>query len=175
MKKYLSLILALCLCLALCACSGGDTDTDKDADKGSVYSPDYGELYFVSGDLKFGVMDYADEVMNSLGSPSGSFENQSCAYQGTDMVYYYDGFELTTHELDGKDRVIGIKLTDDTVQTPQGLKIGMSKADCESVLDELGGEMSGATVYKATCGSTALVIGFGTDNCISSIEYAVLA
>lgn len=173
MKKYLSLILALMLCFALCACSGGDTDTDKGSDGDSSYSPDYGELYFASGDVKFGVMDLADEVMDSLGSPSGSFEDQSCAYQGTDTVYYYDGFELTTHELDGENRVIGVKLTDDTVQTPQGLKIGMSMDDCQDIFDELGGEMSGATVYKASCGSTVLIVGFGPDSCITSIEYAV--
>lgn len=175
MKKIISVLLALMLCFALGACSGDGTDTGTDNGKNNDYTPDYGELYFVSGDLKFGVMDDALSVMDALGEPSGCFENQSCAYQGTDMVYYYDGFELTTHELDGVDRVIGIKLTDDTVSTPQGLKVGMNRNDCESILNDLGGEMSGATVYTAKCGSTALVVGFGSDNCISSIEYAVIA
>lgn len=174
MKKFISILLAVLMCLALCACGGNEGETDK-GDKKDDYSPDYGELYFASGDFKFGVMDYADDVMQKLGSPSGSFENQSCAYQGTDTVYYYDGFELTVHELDGADRVIGVKLTDDTVQTPQGLKIGMSKADCESILNDIGGEMNGATVYTAKTGSTALVVGFGSDNCISSIEYTVIS
>ncbi len=172
MKKFISILLALSLCFVLCAC-GGDDGGSGDKDKGGDYSPDYGELCFASGDLKFGIMDYADEVMDALGSPSGSFEDQSCAYQGTDTVYYYDGFELTTHELDGKNRVIGVTLTDDTVQTPQGLKIGMSMDDCQGIFDELGGEMSGATVYKASCGSTVLIVGFGPDSCVSSIEYAV--
>lgn len=174
MKKFVSILLAVLMCLALCACSGNESETDK-GNKKDDYSPDYGELYFASGDFKFGVMDEADAVMDKLGEPDGSFENQSCAYQGTDMVYYYDGFELTVHNLDGVDRVIGVKLSDDTVQTPQGLKIGMSKDDCESILNDLGGEMSGATVYKATCGSTALVVGFGSDNTVSSIEYAVIS
>lgn len=172
MKKTISVLLALMLCFALCAC-GGDDDSGKN-NPNDDYTPDYGELYFASGDFKFGIMDKADDVMDKLGEPSGSFENQSCAYQGTDMVYYYDGFELTAHELDGVDRVIGIKLSDDTVQIPQGLKIGMSYSDCESILNDIGGEMSG-TVYTAKVGSTALVVGFGSDNCISSIEYAVIS
>lgn len=174
MKRLVCVLLAVLMCFALCACGGDEGKTDLDTGK-TDYTPDYGELYFASGDFKFGVLDEADAVMDKLGEPDGSFENQSCAYQGTDMVYYYDGFELTVHNLDGVDRVIGVKLSDDTVQTPQGLKIGMSKDACESILSELGGEMSGATVYKATCGSTALVVGFGSDNTISSIEYAVIS
>lgn len=171
MKKTISILLALMLCISLCAC-GGDGESDV---KNNNYSPDYGELYFASGDFKFGVMDYADDVIDALGSPSGTFENDSCAYQGKDTVYYYDGFEVTVHKLDGVDRVIGIKLTDDTVSIPQGLVIGMSQADCTDILDNIGGEMNGATVYTAKTGSTALVIGFGTDACINSIEYAVIS
>ena len=107
--------------------------------------------------------------------PSGSFENESCAYQGKDTVYYYDGFELTVHKLDGDDRIIGVKLTDDTVQTPQGLLIGMSETDCASVIDGLGGEKTGATVYTVKAGSTALIVGIGSDATVSSIEFAVIS
>ena len=175
MKKILSILLVICMALSVCACSGGDSDAPQKGSDRESYSPDYGELYYEANGIKFGIMDYADEVMEKLPEPSGSFENESCAYQGKDTVYYYDGFELTVHKLDGDDRIIGVKLTDDTVQTPQGLLIGMSETDCASVIDGLGGEKTGATVYTVKAGSTALIVGIGSDATVSSIEFAVIS
>ena len=173
MKKMIAILLSVLTVLCMCACSKDEPRTETKTDD---YTPDYGELYYASGDTKFGIMDPAEEVLNALGEPvNGTFESDSCAYQGKDTVYYYDGFELTVHKLDGDDRIIGVKLTDDTVQTPQGLLIGMSETDCASVIDGLGGEKTGATVYTVKAGSTALIVGIGSDATVSSIEFAVIS
>ena len=173
MKRIITVILAVMCALALCACS--DNGDGTKAQTKTEYKPDYGELYYASDDVKFGILDAADEVLSALGEPVSTFESNSCAYQGKDTVYYYDGFELTVHKLDGDDRIIGVKLTDDTVQTPQGLLIGMSETDCASVIDGLGGEKTGATVYTVKTGSTALIVGIGSDATVSSIEFAVIS
>lgn len=88
MKKILSILLVICMALSVCACSGGDSDDPQKGSDRESYSPDYGKLYYEANGVKFGIMDYADEVMEKLPEPSGSFENESCAYQGKDTVYY---------------------------------------------------------------------------------------
>lgn len=170
MKKLTVLILAALMVFALCACSNGDGDDGKTAD----YTPDYGELYYASGDAKFGIMDPADSVLSALGDPDSTFESNSCAYQGKDKFYYYDGFELLVNDVDGTERVTGITVADDTVQTPQGVKIGMSIDDALALMEGMEYAQAGDT-YKFTVGSTLLRFQVGEDNTIVAIEYSVAA
>ena len=92
MKRIITVILAVMCALALCACS--DNGDGTKAQTKTEYKPDYGELYYASGDVKFGILDAADEVLSALGEPVSTFESNSCAYQGKDKFYYYDGFEI---------------------------------------------------------------------------------
>ena len=90
----------------------------------------------------------------ALGTPIGSFEADSCAYIGKDLFYYYPGFELTVNEVEGVDRITAITVADDTVTTPQGLRI---YDDEEKLLDVLGGtEENGVYTYES--GKTILLI-----------------
>ena len=132
MKKMIAILLSVLTLFAVCACSKGEPRTETKTDD---YTPDYGELYYASGDTKFGIMDPAEEVLNALGEPvNGTFESDSCAYQGKDYFYYYDGFEVMVNDVDGVKRITGITVADDTVQTPQGLKIGMKLEDAQALL-----------------------------------------
>lgn len=133
MKKITALVLAMLMTLALCACGGDDAPSGAETGKDD-YSPDYGELYYVSGEVKFGIMDPAEEVLDALGEPQGTFESDSCAYQGKDMFYYYDGFEVMVNDVDGTLRITGITLADDTVSNPQGVKIGMDMDEALSLM-----------------------------------------
>ena len=81
MKKILSILLVICMALSVCACSGGGSDDPQKGSDRESYSPDYGKLYYEANGVKFGIMDYADEVMEKLPEPSGSFENESCAVE----------------------------------------------------------------------------------------------
>ncbi|MDO4816401.1 MAG: hypothetical protein Q4A83_07370 [Bacillota bacterium] len=172
MKKTIAFLLALMMLFALCAC-GGDSDNSDNKKENESYEPDYGELYYEAEGLKFGIMDFADAVLDSLGEPDGTFESESCAYQGKDYFYYYDGFEVMANEIDGNMRITGITVADDTVQNPQGVKIGM---DIEEALSLMGdGYTQSGSVYKYIVGSTLLMIKAGDDNCVSAIEYAVAA
>lgn len=171
MKKITALVLAMLMTLALCACGGETPGTEIGGETG--YTPDYGELYFASGEVKFGIMDPAQEVLDALGEPQGTFESDSCAYQGKDMFYYYDGFEVMVNDVDGVKRITGITVADDTVQTPQGLKIGMKLEDAQALLT--GEYKQVGDVYKYTQGSTVLKLAVGDDGTLTAIEYAVAA
>ena len=171
MKKTTAIILAVITLLALCACG---TAAPREEGSKEEYTPDYGELYYASGDTKFGIMDPAEEVLNALGEPvNGTFESDSCAYQGKDYFYYYDGFEVMVNDVDGVKRITGITVADDTVQTPQGLKIGMKLEDAQALLT--GEYKQVGDVYKYTQGSTVLKLAVGDDGTLTAIEYAVAA
>ena len=171
MKKTTAIILAAITLLALCACG---TAAPREEGSKKEYTPDYGELYYASNDIKFGIMDPAEEVLNALGEPvNGTFESDSCAYQGKDYFYYYDGFEVMVNDVDGVKRITGITVADDTVQTPQGLKIGMKLEDAQALLT--GEYKQVGDVYKYTQGSTVLKLAVGDDGTLTAIEYAVAA
>ena len=171
MKKTTAIILAAITLLALCACG---TASPREEGSKKEYTPDYGELYYASDDTKFGIMDPAEKVLEALGEPvNGTFESDSCAYQGKDYFYYYDGFEVMVNDVDGTKRITGITVADDTVQTPQGVRIGMKLEDAQKLTgDEF--KQVGA-VYKYTDGSTVLKLAVGEDGTLTAIEYAVAA
>jgi hypothetical protein len=72
----------------------------------------------------------AAPIVKSLGEPMDYFEAASCAFQGLDKQYYYNGFELGTYPKGNQDFVSYINFQDDTVSTDQGIALG-------STLDEL--------------------------------------
>ena len=55
MKKFIAIILAALCVFALCACGNDGGSGDNDPNKTAEYKPDYGELYYASGEGKFGM------------------------------------------------------------------------------------------------------------------------
>ena len=165
MMKKASVILIAVMLLMLCACGAEEPQPSEEPEIEAAYD----KLYFASGDVKFGIFDDADSVISALGEPQGTFEADSCAYQGKDYFYYYDGFELTANDVDGKMLITGIRVSDDTVKTPQGIYIGMAVDEALELLDceyEQSGE-----VYRVSEGSTVLLLNVGDDGTLSAIEY----
>ncbi len=129
------------------------------------------DLYFESRGVRIEPMMAADEVLLALGQPIGTFEADSCAYIGKDIFYYYPGFELTVNEVDGQNVITAIAVVDDTVVTPQGLRI---RDEEEKLLSLLGGtEENGVYTYQSS--QTLLLIqvkDFGDDvRRIATMEY----
>ena len=171
MKKMIAILLSVVTVLCMCACSKDEPRTETKTDD---YTPDYGELYYASNDIKFGIMDPAEKVLEALGEPvNGTFESDSCAYQGKDYFYYYDGFEVMVNDVDGTKRITGITVADDTVQTPQGVRIGMKLEDAQKLMGDEFKQIG--DVYKYTEGSTVLKLAVGEDGTLTAIEYAVAA
>ena len=128
-------------------------------------------LYFEGKGVRLEPMMEAAPVLQALGAPIGTFEADSCAYLGKDLYYYYPGFELTVNEVDGVERITVITVVDDTIVTPQGLRIGDEE---EKLLSLLGGrEENGIYAYRA--GETVLYVQIKADESetrrIASIEY----
>ena len=171
-RSIFALMLALCL-LALAGCGQNNSSNGSSGDNGSNSSD--GEdsntpsVYaFTSGDVTITMNAPAAELVEALGEPINYFENPSCAFQGTDRIYTYDGFQITTYPLNDTDYISSVMLTSDAVSTAEGLEIGGSKEDMIAAYGEDYAEETGQFTY--TKGDSQLVILIEND-LITSIEY----
>lgn len=112
------------------------------------------DLHFAYRDVVMAPMMEAAPVLAALGEPLHSFEADSCAYQGKDLFYAYPGLELTVNEVEGAERITVLRVTDDTVTIPQGLRIYDEE---EKLLSTLGGTGDDG-VYTYTSGQTELLV-----------------
>jgi len=84
------------------------------------------ELLFKAGGLTIKMGGPAAPIIQALGEPINYFESPSCAFDGIDKIYVYNGFELFTFPVDGEDFVLSVNLTDDSVTTNEGIYLGMA-------------------------------------------------
>ncbi|HHY65237.1 MAG TPA: hypothetical protein GX501_09340 [Clostridiaceae bacterium] len=133
------------------------------------------KYYFENSGVKIYMDDDAKPILEKLGEPPfGTFESPSCAFQGMDRTYYYNGFELYTYTESMEDEteyVFTVKLMSDAVSTPEGVSIG-DKA--EKVLEKYGDgytEASGQYIYTDHNTRLAFKIQSGE---VAAIEYSLV-
>ncbi len=132
------------------------------------------EYAFKSGETVIAMGAEAAGILSALGQPSSTFERESCAYQGKDKVYTYEGFELSTYPVDGKDYVSSVYLLDDTAATQEGIKIGSSKEDVLRVYgDGYDAEEAKFGTYTYTDDGAQLKV-YTRNDVVDGIEYLVV-
>ncbi len=142
-KKLITGILIVVLLLA--GCSG------EEQTQGTSQEQDY---VFEYNGITINLNSNAEPIIKELGEPMEYFEAESCAFQGLDKTYYYNGFELTTYPNGDDDYISSIYFRDDSVSTPEGIYIGSS---AEDVLEAYGNEYTGGeNTYIYTKGDTSL-------------------
>lgn len=138
------LIIILCILIFLSGCGkASDTETEeldpntkiaaadtKTADSITDEADNKEGFSFVYNRTVIPMNVDAAPIVEALGEPVDYFEAASCAFQGLDKQYYYNGFELGTYPKGKQDFVSYVNLQDDTVTTDQGIALG-------STLDEL--------------------------------------
>lgn len=113
----------------------------------------------------------ATPYVEAFGEPSSYYETPSCAFDNLDKFYTYQGFELDTYYLDGKDKVLGVLLLDDTVSTAEGICIGDTQEKVTSAYGEPTEKTENSATYKKD--NMKLVFIF-KDGVVASIEYKSL-
>ncbi|MGN0435742.1 MAG: hypothetical protein ACI4D8_03830 [Wujia sp.] len=180
-KKILTILAAAMLTASLTACGGDDTKVvDKDNTTTSQQNDNpggdssdtdntnlSGYLFTVDG-VTIGMDMEAVNLKELLGEPKNYFEAQSCAFNGLDKMYTYDHFEIDTYFDDKTDRVRTIVFLDDMVKTPEGVYIGMTKADMENAYGT-DYTVDGSSCIYTKDGMTLVFILNG--DTISSIQY----
>lgn len=112
----------------------------------------------------------AAAIVAALGTPEKTLEQDSCAYQGKDTVYVYPGFEMGVYPAGGVAKVSYVTLVDDTVATPEGIKIGSKVEDVTAAYGKNYEEEFG--VYRYTLGNSLLSI-FTKDGLVEGVEYQI--
>ena len=102
---------------------------------------------FTYNDVSVGMDADAAPIVEKLGEPVSYFEAASCAFEGLDKIYTYNGFELDTYPVGDKDYVSSVILKDDSVSTAEGICIGDSLEKLQQAYDGEGEENSGMLVY----------------------------
>jgi hypothetical protein len=164
-KLLVALITVLMLSLVFTGCASNETDNDNTGNEDNGYE-------FVSNGVSIQMLALADDVLTELGEENTYFEAESCAYQGMDKIYTYNGFELSTNEIDKKDYVTSVLLIDDSVSTPEGVSLFMTKEDMIQAYGEDYSEELGLYTYTKGESRISFLI---KDNEITSIEYTAVA
>ena len=170
MKKRAILVIACLMSvilMLLSACGGGSKDpepTGQDTDQSGTYT-------FLYKGTEIAMKEDAAPILEALGEAKSYTEAASCAFEGLDKTYYYGSFYLYTYPDGETDRVNMVVLCDDTLSTPEGLTIGDSKENVESIYGPDG--FNGVNAYVYTRGDCTLTIIIDNDN-VSSIQYGAV-
>ena len=155
--RIFSVILALLmLSVSLIACNGGG------ASKELVFKTTDGVAVAIGAE--------ADPIISQLGTPGMVNSSDSCGgFVGKDYVYTYMGFSVSTTPADGYQMICKVELTDDSVKTPEGLYIGMSRADVEAAMEGYSVETVGVNLSYST--ETVMLNVTFRDGYVSGIIY----
>ena len=169
MKKMLAFLLIVAITLSFAGCdqasSGGGQHTEGDAP--AIAS------YVMLGDAKVqlgGIFD--DALAAALGEPLDVQEAVSCHYDGFDTIYYYDGFAIYTYLYQEDKIVYSIELDSSVNKTPEGVAVGMTRAEVEAIYGSEYSELANGISYPLQEAGAQLNIRM-KDNSVFLIEYYV--
>ena len=114
----------------------------------------------------------AAPVVEALGEPVEYFEAASCAFQGLDKIYYYNGFELGTYPNGDKDYVSYVNLLDDSVATEKDIYLGSTLDEVTAAYGEDYTSEGSSYVYRL--GETKLTFIIEDDAVTSITYYAIV-
>ncbi len=145
-------------------------ESSEESKEAKTYDAEYGYIYFEVDGYAFSLKNDIDEIIAHIGDPVDTLVTSSCAYQGDDYIFYFDGFEFVGNtDEEGVNRITSITLDDDSVTTPQGVKIGMPIDEALELMDEAYEKNN--SIYTFTYGFAMMRIQVGSDNCVKAIQY----
>lgn len=156
MKQISLFLLAAIMLFGLAGCGATGTDPKEE------------NFSFTYNGTKITLGAEAAPIIDALGEPRSYTEEQSCAFDGMDKTYYYGSFYLSTCSVDGKDYVYSLWFADDTVATPEGIRIGSTGAQAEAAYGRES--LNGANAWVLTEGKSTLSILL-TDGAVSALRY----
>lgn len=165
-----AVIMVMSIGLLACGEDGRNTAAGKE-NQSQNQKPEERGYVFENGGTAIEIDTKVDIYTSKLGEPKGGYyEAKSCAFDGLDKFWYYDGFTIQAYQKDGVDLVYMVSLTDDTVKTKEGVKIGDTKDKMTSVYGS-GCKVDG-NMYLYESGNMMLEFNI-KDDIIISIAYTL--
>lgn len=134
-------------------------------DKAEFEAVDY---QFTAGDVTIKPTEKYELINTKLETPVETGEAPSCAFEGLDTVYVFDGYEIQCGMIRGEEVITGVFITDEDTATPEGLKVGMSIDDMIKIYGSDFTEDFGAYTYQ---GENVELIVVSEDNKVLTISY----
>ena len=156
MKKIFALLLCALMIFAVVACDSNDEYTDDNG--GDKVDASKASFYVTVGSVKVELGADADAVISALGTPKSSEPQGTCGGQGTLTKYVYTSVEIYVLSSGSSNTIDQISLLDDTVATPEGIKMGSTESDVKSKLGTPTKTSSASYTY--TTGSKNLTLNF---------------
>lgn len=120
MKKLGILLLVFVMAFAISACG------EKKDDGISTEVKINGTQLALSAEL-------TDDAQKALGDTVNEVQAPSCHYDGTDNIYYYDGFTIYTYMEGDKSIVYSIEIESSSISTTEGAKTGMTQDEVKKL------------------------------------------
>lgn len=169
-RRIIAAVIALALTFALCACASSSPapsgNTGAPAQQSAAESP----FTFTYKGTEITLSEDAAPIIEKLGEPVNYFEAESCAFKGLDKSYTYSEIVLDTYPDGETDRVSAIRLTTDTVSTPEGICLGDALDKVISVYGS--GYTQDVNSYMYSKGGVKLTFIIKDDK-VSSISYSI--
>lgn len=152
MKYFLFTIF---LCLLLTGCAQKQVQT---------------EHFSVSRDQTQITLDApAEPVLKALGAPFGYGEYRSGAHSGVEKTYRFQGLNLRTYSGQDGERILGVMITEEGHQTPEGISIGDSAAQ---VRERFGSDAIQSGCCTVSRGGEKMVVML-EHNIVTAIQYTL--
>ena len=110
-------------------------------------------------------------IKEAFGEEQSYSEIPSCAFQGTDKVYNYGAYEITTSDINGQETIYSTYLLDDSIATPEGVKIADDKNAMITAYGENYQENGNEYIYTDGIVNLSFIIENDT---IMSIQYVMV-
>lgn len=148
--------------------SGQEAEAPEGTGESGAAKAEKGYVFEAEG-VRISVDADVEPLVEKLGEPDSYFEAASCAFEGLDKMYTYGGFRIDTYPDKEKDYVADIMVTDDSVVTLEGIRIGDTADQMKEVYGEDCTEETNMYSYE----KDGMKLYFITDDggVITSIEY----
>ncbi len=178
-RKMKRLILIMVVMLVFTGCGnagatkqGNKETTDNTANGAEDNSGTTTEGYsFEYNEVSIPMNVEAAPIVEALGESVDYFEAASCAFQGLDKIYSYNGFELGTYPNGDKDYVSYVTLLDDSVSTDKGVYVGSA---LEEVTTAYGNEYTvegSSYVYRRGDSKLSFIV---EEDTVAQITYSAI-
>ena len=140
-------------------------ESTKEEDKAVISEED---VVFNHNGVSIKLNTPMEDVIGELGEVEPKSE-KSCHGEGEDKTYTYEGFNVYTYPLDGKDMILQVAVTDAGIATSKGIEVGSSVDD---VTAAYGSEFKKVGVYYSYSAGEGKTLRFRIkDNAVTQIDY----
>lgn len=159
MKRIYMILLMIAMLLSFAGCADGNAPEQEE------------NFSFTYQNISITLGAEATSILEALGEPRSYTEEASCAFDGVDKTFYYGSFYLSTCPIDGKDCINTIWFADDTVATEDGIRIGASRTQVETICGKEA--FDGKNSFVLSRGNSKLTILLEEDT-VKGVRYEII-